>query len=146
MGNINASWKDYLLHCVLNKPIVLQQFLENCLAHFSLLWSWCTSKVIKTDVEPFIDFLMNCMIPIKPQFTIIHMTKTCKQEFIITCTQKHPWQQSMSKKISINSSSHIQTMCSVIISSLTSINPASRGVSMDQFIYFYWRLGIDRLP
>ena len=52
----------HLLHNVFRKPIVLHQFLENCLANFGLLWAWCTPKFIKTYIEPFINFLMNCMI------------------------------------------------------------------------------------
>jgi hypothetical protein len=36
--------------------------LENVLSNFGLLWGSCSAKVIKGQIKPFIDALMDAMI------------------------------------------------------------------------------------
>lgn len=59
------SSEYYLLHCVLRKPVILQQPIENRLANLRLLRRRSSSEFVETYIEPFIHLLMNRMISTK---------------------------------------------------------------------------------
>lgn len=55
----------YLLHCVLREPFILQQLIENRLAHLGLLRCGSSPELVKAYVEPLINLPMNRMVPTK---------------------------------------------------------------------------------